>query len=145
MYGATASHFGAVGASFVEISVSGGSVASSEFLTAVSGENGVSADRLSAALRITKAELALAAGLSRSAVSNSARSDSFATQSRLREMSEIIDRAIPWAGSELTAYAWYRSQPLPSFGDATAEELVRHGRGENLRAYLGRIAVGGFA
>ena len=60
-------------------------------------------------------------------------------------MSEIINRVIPWAGSELAAYAWYRSQPLPSFGDATAEELVRQGLGEKVRTYLGRIAAGGFA
>lgn len=119
--------------------------ASVAFLSEVSGEKGVSVDRLSAALHITKSELALAAGLSRDAVSKAARSNSVVTQARLREMSEIINRVIPWAGSELAAYAWYRSQPLPSFGDATAEELVRQGLGEKVRAYLGRIAAGGFA
>lgn len=120
-------------------------MATAAFLSEVSGEKGVSADRLSAALHITKSELALAAGLSRDAVSKAARSNSLVTQARLREMSEIINRVIPWAGSELAAYAWYRSQPLPSFGDATAEELVRQGLGEKVRAYLGRIAAGGFA
>lgn len=120
-------------------------MAGAAFLSEVSGEKGVSADRLSAALHITKSELALAAGLSRDAVSKAARSNSVTTQARLREMSEIINRVIPWAGSELAAYAWYRSQPLPSFGDATAEELVRQGHGEKVRAYLGRIAAGGFA
>ena len=120
-------------------------MASSAFLSEVTGEKGVSPDRLSAALHITKSELALAAGLSRDAVSKAARSQSVVTQARLREVSEIINRVIPWAGSELAAYAWYRSQPLPSFGDATAEELVRQGLGEKVRAYLGRIAAGGFA
>lgn len=120
-------------------------MASAAFLSEVTGEKGVSPDRLSAALHITKSELALAAGLSRDAVSKAARSNSVVTQARLREMSEIINRVIPWAGSELAAYAWYRSQPLPSFGDATAEELVRQGLGEKVRAYLGRIAAGGFA
>ena len=121
-------------------------MASLAFLSYVSGDNGgVSADRLSTVLHITKSELALAAGLSRDAVSKTARRSSVATQSRLRDMSEIINRVIPWAGSELAAYAWYRSQPLPSFGDATAEELVRQGRAESVRAYLGRIAAGGFA
>lgn len=115
------------------------------FLSEVAGDKGVSPDRLSAALHITKSELALAAGLSRDAVSKAARSQSVVTQARLREVSEIINRVIPWAGSELAAYAWYRSQPLPSFGDATAEELVRQGLGEKVRAYLGRIAAGGFA
>ena len=120
-------------------------MASAAFLSEVTGEKGVSPDRLSAALHITKSELALAAGLSRDAVSKAARSQSVVTQARLREVSEIIHRVIPWAGSELAAYAWYRSQPLPSFGDATAEELVRQGLGEKVRAYLGRIAAGGFA
>ncbi|WP_225010916.1 antitoxin Xre/MbcA/ParS toxin-binding domain-containing protein [Novosphingobium percolationis] len=114
-------------------------------MSEITGEKGVSPDRLSAALHITKSELALAAGLSRDAVSKAARSQSVVTQARLREVSEIINRVIPWAGSELAAYAWYRSQPLPSFGDATAEELVRQGLGEKVRAYLGRIAAGGFA
>lgn len=117
----------------------------STFLSAVAGENGISADRLSEALHITKSELAVVAGLPRDAMSKTARSGSVAIQSRLREMSEIIDRAIPWVGSELAAYVWYRSQSLGSFGDATAEELVRLGHGEKVRAYLGRIAVGGFA
>lgn len=117
----------------------------SAFLSEVTSDKGVSPDRLSAALHITKSELALAAGLSRDAVSKAARSQSVVTQARLREVSEIINRVIPWAGSELAAYAWYRSQPLPSFGDATAEELVRQGLGEKVRAYLGRIAAGGFA
>lgn len=120
-------------------------MASAAFLSEVTSEKGVSPDRLSAVLHITKSELALAAGLSRDAVSKAARSNSVVTQARLREVSEIINRVIPWAGSELAAYAWYRSQPLPSFGDATAEELVRQGLGEKVRAYLGRIAAGGFA
>jgi hypothetical protein len=120
-------------------------MASAAFLSEVCGEQGVSIDRLSAVLHITKSELAHAAGLSRDAVSKAARRNSVVTQARLREMSEIINRVIPWAGSELAAYAWYRSQPLPSFGDATAEELVRQGHGEKIRAYLGRIAAGGFA
>lgn len=120
-------------------------MASTAFLTDIAGEAGVSPDRLSGALRITKSELAAAAGLSRDAVSKSARHGSVSTQTRLREMSEIINRVIPWTGSELTAYAWYRSQPLPSLGDATAEELVRQGRAELVRRYLGRIAQGGFA
>ena len=115
------------------------------FLSEVSDENGVSPDRLSAALHITKSELAIVSGLSRDAVTKAARRNSTAAQSRLLEISAIIDRVIPWSGSVRTAYAWYRSQPLPSFGDATAEELVRQGQGERVRAYFGRIAAGGFA
>jgi len=37
------------------------------------------------------------------------------------------------------------SQPLPSFGDQTAEALVKEGRSEAVKRYLDRIAVGGYA
>ncbi len=40
------------------------------------------------------------------------------------------------------AFAWFRSQPLPSFGDRTAEELVKEGRVQALKDYLARIADG---
>jgi hypothetical protein len=34
---------------------------------------------------------------------------------------------------------------LPSFGDQTAEALVKEGRAEAVKRYLDRIAVGGYA
>jgi hypothetical protein len=43
------------------------------------------------------------------------------------------------------AFAWYRSQPLPSFGDQTAEDLVKKGRAGVVKSYLNRIAVGSYA
>ena len=43
------------------------------------------------------------------------------------------------------AFAWFRSQPLPSFGDKTAEDLVKEGRAEDVKKYLSRIADGGYA
>jgi len=117
-----------------------------DFLTEVSSADGrIAPERLSAELHITKRELALATGLSRDAVSKSARSAAKATQSRLRDMVEIINRVRPWAGSVGQAFAWYRSQPLPSFGDRTAEDLVKEGRADAVKRYLSRIAVGGYA
>jgi hypothetical protein len=100
---------------------------------------------LSGELRITKGELAVAAGLSRDAVSKTARLKAGPTQARLRDVAEIINRVLPWAGSAPQAFAWYRSQPLPSFGDRTAEDLVKEGRAEAVKAYLSRISVGGYA
>lgn len=105
----------------------------------------IAPDLLSAELHITKGELALASGLSRDAVSKSARLAAKATQSRLRDIVEIVNRVAPWAGSVGQAFAWYRSQPLPSFGDRTAEDLVKEGRAEAVKRYLSRIAVGGYA
>jgi len=101
--------------------------------------------RFSDLLRVSKTELAAAAGLSRDAVSKTARTASPATQSRLREVAQIINRVLPWCGSLQQAYAWYRSQPIPAFGDQTAENLVRQGRAEHVLDYLGGIALGGYA
>lgn len=116
------------------------------FLTTVmTSENLVSASALAGRLRITKFELATALGLSRDAVSKKARAEAQKIQSRLRDMVEIINQVLPWTGTELAAFAWYRSQPLPSFGDKTAEDLVGEGRGEAVKAYLSRIAEGGYA
>ena len=116
------------------------------FLTDVVGADGfVAPDGLSRALRIAKGELAIASGLSRDAVSKTARLKARATQARLRDVAEIINRVLPWAGSAPQAFAWYRAQPLPSFGDRTAEDLVKEGQAEAVKAYLSRIAVGGYA
>jgi hypothetical protein len=105
----------------------------------------IAADRLSAVLHITRSELAVTLGLSRDAVAKTARAATPATQSRLRDIVEILNRVRPWAGSPQQAFAWYRSQPLPSFGDQTAEALVKEGRAEAVKRYLDRIAVGGYA
>ncbi len=116
------------------------------FLTDVIRSDGfVAPDGLSHALRIAKGELAVASGLSRDAVSKTTRLKARATQARLRDVAEIINRVLPWAGSPEQAFAWYRAQPLPSFGDRTAEDLVKEGRAEAVKAYLSRIAVGGYA
>jgi hypothetical protein len=116
------------------------------FLQEVIAPDGrIAAERLSVALHVTKTELARAFGLSRDAVSKSSRLGARSTQSRLRDVVEIINRVQPWAGSIAQAFAWYRSQPLPSFGDRTAEDLVKEGRAEAVKAYLSRIAVGGYA
>jgi hypothetical protein len=105
----------------------------------------IAADRLSTMLHITRAELAVTLGLSRDAVAKATRAAAPATQSRLRDIVEILNRVRPWAGSPQQAFAWYRSQPLPSFGDQTAEALVKEGRAEAVKRYLDRIAVGGYA
>jgi hypothetical protein len=96
-------------------------------------------------LRITKTELATASGLSRDAVFKKSRLKARATQARLRDVAEIIGRVLPWAGSVPQAFAWYRAQSIPSFGDQTPEDLVKEGRAEAVKAYLSRIAVGGYA
>ncbi len=115
------------------------------FLAKGYGRDGmIAVDELVKQLHVNKTELAAAAGLPRDAVSKKSRLGSLRTQRRLGEIVEIINRVIPWTGTVQAAFAWYRSQPLPSFGGLTAEDLVKAGRGEAVRAYLSRVAVGGY-
>ena len=118
----------------------------SDFITDVLGGDGmVLTDRLSDRLRVTRLQLAATAGLSRDAVTKTARLSSPATQARLRDVIEIINRIRPWTGSVEAALAWYRSQPIPAFGDQTAEDLVKTGRAEAVKQHLSRLAAGGYA
>jgi hypothetical protein len=118
----------------------------SSFLERAVGDDGIiETDFLARELHITKIELGAAIGLSKDAVSKTTRLKAAATQSRLRDVVEIISRVRPWAGSVHQAYAWYRAQPLPSFGDRTAEDLVKEGRAEAVKKYISRIALGGYA
>jgi len=103
------------------------------------------ADDFSERLGINKRELALTAGLSPATLQRKARAEAPATLSRLNEMAEIIRRVADWAGGERQAFAWYRAQPIPAFGDRTAESLVKSGKAADLRDYLDSVALGGFA
>jgi hypothetical protein len=120
-------------------------IAASDFLDEVTTRDGaVATSRLMARLCITRDELVHAFGLSGEAVSKPASLRAPAVQSRLRDGVEIINRVLPWAGSVPQAFAWYRSQPLPSFGDRTAEDLVKEGRAEEVKVHLNRVAVSGY-
>ncbi|WP_414694233.1 antitoxin Xre/MbcA/ParS toxin-binding domain-containing protein [Phenylobacterium sp.] len=60
-------------------------------------------------------------------------------------MLEIISRIDAWAGGRRQALAWYRAQPIPAFGDRTAESLVKAGEARAVRDYLDCLSKGGFA
>lgn len=93
----------------------------------------------------TVKEVAALSGLSPDTVAKQSRFRSKTSQQRLRDIVLILNRALPWCGSPMQAYAWYRSEPIPSFGDLTAEELVKRGLAEAVLEYIGRIAEGGYA
>lgn len=116
-----------------------------DFLSDVFTDGYLNPSRMSSQFHTTKKDLADSLGLSIDAVSKKNRVVSVKTQARLSEASHIINRVTTWAGSPYMAWAWYRSQPLPSFGGKTAEDLVKEGRGDAIRRYLSRINVGGYA
>jgi hypothetical protein len=101
--------------------------------------------RIAGALRTTKSEIAATLGLGRDAFSRASRISARKTQTRLREMLEILNRVEAQAGSEIAAYAWFRSEPLPGFGGMTPDQLVRDGRADQVHAYLDRVMAGGYA
>ena len=103
------------------------------------------ADELTAALGISKRELAETTGVPAGNLNRKARANSAQTQNRLRETAEILNRVTLWAGGIRQAFAWYRSEPLPEFGGRTAESLVKSGKAAAVRDYLDHVALGGFA
>ena len=106
-------------------------------------DNGLFAPRkIAEAFRTTSEEVARTAGLGRDAVQRKDRIRSDKTQRRLREMVEVINKVEPRFGSQLMAYAWYRSEPLPGFSGQTAMQLVRSGRADDVLDYVDAIDAG---
>ncbi|MDB5559564.1 MAG: hypothetical protein JWQ36_2498 [Enterovirga sp.] len=116
------------------------------FVTTFLDENGhVAVERLTLRLGMSKAQLAEAVGLQQDVLYRAARLHRPKPQARLSEMLEIVGRIAGWAGGERQALAWYRAEPIPSFGGRTAEALVKEGKAAAVRDYLDRVATGGFA
>ena len=97
------------------------------------------------ALRTTKSEIAGTLGLGKDAFTRASRVRARKTQVRLRQMLEILNRVEAVTGSPIAAYAWFRAEPLPGFGGATPDRLMREGRGDQVHAYLDRVMAGGYA
>jgi uncharacterized protein (DUF2384 family) len=103
------------------------------------------AEAVAQSLGMSKAQLAETAGVSIDTLYRTNRAGSAKTQTRLKEMLEIVDRVSDWAGGKDQAMAWYRAEPIPEFGGRTAESLVKDGKATAVREYLDHVALGGFA
>lgn len=101
--------------------------------------------KIAALLKTTKDDIAQSAGLGRDAVQRRDRIRSTKTQTRLREMIEVINKVEPRFGSSLMAYAWYRSEPLAGFSGWTAMQLVKEGRAIEVLEYVDAVDAGVFA
>lgn len=102
-------------------------------------------EALAARFGVTQRDIAETAGLSVSATYRKSRMASAASKARLAEMSEILRRVTDWSGGGRQAFAWYRAEPIPAFGNRTAESIVKSGQATALRDYLDHLALGGFA
>lgn len=105
----------------------------------------VDVDRVADIFRMTKGQLAETVGLGTATIGKAERRTAPRTQSRVREMLEIVARVRGWAGGETQAMAWYRSQPIPALDGRTPEALVKAGEAGAVRDYLDHLALGGFA
>jgi len=105
----------------------------------------VAIDRVATAFGMSKTQLADTIGLSRETLYKASRTHAVKTQTRIREMLEIISRVSDWAGGKNQAMAWYRAQPIAALGGQTAESLVKAGEASLLRDYLDHLALGNFA
>lgn len=109
-------------------------------------ENGmVHPAQMASIFHITLDEVANMTGANRSSLSRSERFLSTKTQIRLKSALEIINMVKPWSGSDLMAYAWYRSEPIPALGNITAESAVKAGQEQAVRDYISAISMGGYA
>jgi uncharacterized protein (DUF2384 family) len=116
------------------------------FLKAYLDEGGdVVVERVADGFGMSRSQLAETVGLDREAFYKAKRLHAPKTQSRMREMLEIVSRVSDWAGGKEQAMAWYRAEPIPAFGDRTAESLVKTGKASAVRDYLDYLAMGGFA
>lgn len=114
-------------------------------LTAFAEDGVFSPRRMAEALLTTQDEVARSIGLGRDSIARKDRLTSPRTQTRLREMVEILNRVSPRFGSDLLAFAWYRSQPLDGFGGLTAMALVREGHADRVMEYIDSVDAGVFA
>ena len=54
----------------------------------------------------------------------------------------MLNKVQPRFGSELIAYAWYRSEPLSGFGGRTAMQLVQDGKVKLVLEYIDAVDAG---
>ena len=88
----------------------------------------VMARRVAEGFGMSTGQLADTVGLSPETLYKAGRSLAPKTQTRMREMLEIVSRISDWAGGKDQAMAWYRAEPIPAFGGRTAESIVKTGQ-----------------
>jgi len=97
------------------------------------GTSFISPERLSEALGIEMAGVAVLAGLDGEALGNSG---SERLQIRLCEMVRVIAAATTQTGDVSKAICWYRNEPIAGYDHKTAAELVAAGHAGAVMAHL---------
>ncbi len=90
--------------------------------------------KLSEALRMSVADLAVVTGIHRNSLSATAASPR--VQSKLREILAIINDVIAIHGDEARAIIFFRHHRIGRLGDKTPAELIATGQAAQVREYL---------
>jgi hypothetical protein len=93
----------------------------------------ISPKRLSAALGVQVANLAVLSGVHRNTLRNPG---SERVQTKLREMVKAITAAAAVTDDIAKAIYWFRNEPIADYDHKTAAELVADGRLEAVLSYL---------
>lgn len=116
-----------------------------EIVNATEDATFVSPKALAEMFHVTLEEVAGMTGIPKTSLQRPDRFKNIKTQIKLKDTLEIIRMITPWAGSTLQAYAWYRSEPIPAFGNITIESVVKLGMATQAKNYIQSIALGGYA
>jgi uncharacterized protein (DUF2384 family) len=116
-----------------------------DFVSSFFKEKGVAVEAVAKSFGMSKGQLAQTVGVKPATLHRAKREAGPKAQARVKEMLEIVGRIAGWAGGKEQAMAWYRAEPIPAFGDRTAESLVKEGKASAVRDYLDFVALGGFA
>jgi uncharacterized protein (DUF2384 family) len=114
-----------------------------QFLEDIREGDMIAPKRMAERLRVPMAQMARLAHVSRNTLTGKA--DSPVVQKRLGEIARIIGKAAELSGDEGRAIIWFRHQPIPGFGDKTAEELVEAGHAEAVLWHLRGMEEGAYA
>lgn len=112
--------------------------------TAFDPEGRINPSLIAEAYHLNVGEISVLSALPKSTLERRARAFGKRSQMRLRQMMSVMSRAENLSGSRMRACAWYRSTPIPSLANVTAQEFVSQGKGEAVMIF-NRLAEGGYA
>lgn len=113
------------------------------FLDDIRDGDMIAPKRMAERLRVPMTQLSRLAHVSRNTLTGKAESP--LVQARLGEIARIIAKAAELSGDEGRAIIWFRHQPIPGFGNKTAEELVEDGHADAVFWHLRGLEEGVYA
>ena len=112
-------------------------------LAEIAQQSEISSTLLADVLGTDTMEIAESLGIGFDALQSEEVAQSRMSQTRLRELVEILVKIEPLMGSANSAFTRYRNELLPNYG-ASAEQLIKEGRANSVCHYIDRMTAGGY-